>query len=106
MNKKLKCFILLFTFIVQCPTMVAKDIEGVEIVLNQRTKPKQNGNPGPLKAPARRVVVPINAFLNESNRCISVSSTSGESAYYYITLTQRILGRAKLRKASMLSLTN
>ena len=30
MNKKLKCFILLFTFIVQCPTMVAKDIEGVE----------------------------------------------------------------------------
>jgi len=84
MNKKLQCFILLFTFIVQCPIMVAKDIESVEIVLNQRTKPKQNGNPGPLKAPARRVVVPINAFLNESNRCISVSSTSGESAYYYV----------------------
>lgn len=29
MNKKLKCFILLFTFIVQCPTMVAKDINSV-----------------------------------------------------------------------------
>ncbi len=34
MNKKLQCFILLFTFIVQCPIMVAKDIESVEIVFS------------------------------------------------------------------------
>jgi hypothetical protein len=84
MKKNLRLFILLFAFMLQCPIMLANNAEGVEINLTQRTKPKQNGNIGPSRAPARRVILPVSAFLNETARCMSVSSTSGGSAFYYI----------------------
>ena len=84
MKKDLRLLILLFAIMLQCPIMLANNTEGVEINLTQRTKPKQNGNVKPSKAPARRVVIPVSAFLNETTRCMSISSTSGESAFYYI----------------------
>lgn len=84
MKKALRLLFLLLTFMVQCPITLAKDVEGVEISLSLKTKPKQEGNSKPLKAPARRVIIPVSAFLNETNKCISVSSTFGESAFYYI----------------------
>ena len=80
MEKNLKLLILLFAFMMQCPIMLAKDTEGVEINLTQKTKPKQNGISGPSRAPARRVVVPVSAFLNETCRIICITSTSVDSA--------------------------
>ena len=84
MKKNLRLFILLFAFMLQCPIMLANNAEGVEINLTQRTKPKQNGNSKPSRAPARRVVLPVSAFFNETNRSINISCTSGDSVCYYI----------------------
>lgn len=85
MNRNIKFLAFLIVFMSQCTLMLADDANAVGVQIDfYRKVPPLNGNPRPSRAPAKRVVVPISAFLNETARCMSVSSTSGESAFYYI----------------------
>ena len=85
MNRNIKFLAFLIVFMSQCTLMLADNANAVGVQIDfYRKVPPLNGNPRPSRAPAKRVVVPISAFLNESNRCLSVFSTSVENAYYYV----------------------
>ncbi len=71
MIKKVKFWVILFVLLTQYSIAWA---EGVEIYLYPRPKPKQEGNVGPTKAPAR-CRVPMHAFFDEDNSKIIINDS-------------------------------
>lgn len=68
----------------QCLVAFADCIEGTEVYLSQRTRPKQGGILGPSKAPAKRPILPISVFLNDANGKLTICNESYNTYSYYI----------------------
>lgn len=78
MTKNLKLWTILLVFIAQCSVMQA---ENTPVHLYPQPKSKVDGTIGPSKAPARRSVIPVSVFLDETSRNLELFSSCDVYSY-------------------------